>query len=84
MVRRRRARHHGHNAGREPVSREPTRVRPLTDVLVDLAAARGARLDFLRGENENTDTLRDEFGGLAILTRFQRCFRGARPRLRHK
>ena len=76
LVRRRRARHHGHNAGREPVSREPTRVRPLTDVLVDLAAA--------RGENENTDTLRDEFGGLASLTRFQRCFRGARPRLRHK
>ncbi len=53
-----------------PFSDEPTRVRPLADVLVDLAAARGARLDFLRGENENTDTLRDEFGGLAGLTRF--------------
>jgi len=53
-----------------PFSGEPTRVRPLADVLVDLAAARGARLDFLRGENENTDTLRDEFGGLAGLTRF--------------
>jgi peptide subunit release factor 1 (eRF1) len=46
------------------------RVRLLKDVLVDLAAARGARLDFMRGENENTDTLRDEFGGLAGLTRF--------------
>ena len=55
---------------KSPFSGEPTRVRPLTDVLVDLASARGARLDFLRGENENTDTLRDEFGGLAGLTRF--------------
>jgi hypothetical protein len=53
-----------------PFSGEPTRVRPLTDVLVDVVAARGARLDFLRGENENTDTLRDEFEGLAGLTRF--------------
>src|SRR5918998_18022 len=53
-----------------PFSGEPTRVRPLKDVLVDLAAARGARLDFMRGENENTDALRDEFGGLAGLTRF--------------
>ena len=55
---------------KSPFSGEPTRVRPLTDVLVDLASARGARLDFLRGENENTDALRDEFGGLAGLTRF--------------
>jgi hypothetical protein len=55
---------------KSPFSGEPTRVRPLTDVLVDLAAARGARLDFMRGENENTDTLRDQFGGLAGLTRF--------------
>jgi peptide subunit release factor 1 (eRF1) len=47
-----------------------TRVRPLTDVLVDLAAARGARLDFMLGENENTDVLRDEFGGMAGQTRF--------------
>ena len=53
-----------------PFCGQQTRVRPLTDVLVDLAAARGARLDFMRGENENTDTLRDEFGGLAGLTRF--------------
>ena len=42
-------------------------MRPLTDVLVD---ARGARVDFMRGANENTDTLRDEFGGVAGLTRF--------------
>jgi hypothetical protein len=53
-----------------PFCGQKTRVRPLTDVLVDLAAARGARLDFVRGENENTDTLRDEFGGVAGLTRF--------------
>jgi hypothetical protein len=53
-----------------PYSGGPTRVRPLIDVLVDLAAARGARLDFIRGENENADTLRDEFGGVAGLTRF--------------
>jgi hypothetical protein len=53
-----------------PFCGQETRVRPLTDVLVDLAAARGARLDFMRGENENTDTLRDEFGGIAGLTRF--------------
>jgi hypothetical protein len=45
-------------------------VRPLTDVLIDLTAARGARLDFMRGENENTDILRDEFGSIAGLTRF--------------
>lgn len=55
---------------KSPYSGEPTRVRPLTDVLVDLASDRGARLDFMRGENENTDALRDEFGGLAGLTRF--------------
>jgi len=53
-----------------PFCGRKTRVRLLKDVLVDLAAARGARLDFMRGENENTDTLRDEFGGLAGLTRF--------------
>jgi peptide subunit release factor 1 (eRF1) len=45
-------------------------VRPLTDVLIDLAAARGARLDFVRGEDEASDTLRNEFGGIAGLTRF--------------
>jgi hypothetical protein len=53
-----------------PFCGRKTRVRPLTDVLVDLTTARGARLDFMLGENENTDTLRDEFGGLAGLTRF--------------
>jgi len=53
-----------------PFCGQKTRVRRLTDVLLDLAAARGARLDFMRGENENTDTLRDEFGGVAGLTRF--------------
>ncbi len=53
-----------------PYSGEETRVRPLKDALVDLAAARGARLEFMRGEDENTDTLRDEFGGVAGLTRF--------------
>ncbi|HZY64826.1 MAG TPA: hypothetical protein VFE21_02970 [Rubrobacteraceae bacterium] len=53
-----------------PYSGEETRVRPLKDALVDLAAASGARLEFMRGENENTDTLRDEFGGIAGLTRF--------------
>ena len=53
-----------------PFCSQKTRVRLLTDVLVDLAAARGARLDFMLGENENTDILRDEFGGIAGLTRF--------------
>ncbi len=53
-----------------PFCGQQTRVRPLTDVLVDLAATRGARLDFMLGENENTDVLRDEFGGIAGLTRF--------------
>jgi len=53
-----------------PFCGQKTRARPLTDVLIDLAAARGARLDFMQGENENTDILRDEFGGIAGLTRF--------------
>ncbi len=53
-----------------PFCGQETRARSLTDVLIDLAAARGARIDFVRGENENTDTLRDEFGGIAGLTRF--------------
>jgi hypothetical protein len=51
-----------------PFCGRQTRVRSLADVLVDLAAARGAHLDFVRGEN--TDALRDEFGGIAGLTRF--------------
>jgi len=53
-----------------PFCGRKTRVRQLKDVLVDLATARGARLDFVMGEDENTDTLRDEFGGIAGLTRF--------------
>jgi hypothetical protein len=53
-----------------PFCGQKTRVRPLADVFVDLAAARGARLDFMLGENENTDVLRDEFGGVAGLARF--------------
>jgi len=53
-----------------PFCGQKTRVRPLIDVLVDLAAARGARLDFMLGENERTDTLRNEFGGVGGLTRF--------------
>jgi hypothetical protein len=53
-----------------PFCGQKTRMRPLKDVLVDLSTARGARLDFMLGDNENTDTLRDEFGGLAGLTRF--------------
>jgi hypothetical protein len=53
-----------------PYCGQKTRVRPLTDVLIDLSNARGARLDFMLGENENTDVLRDEFGGIAGLTRF--------------
>jgi len=53
-----------------PFCGQKTRSRPLTDVLVDLTTARGARLDFMVGENENTDTLRDELGGIAGLTRF--------------
>src|SRR5215210_2616991 len=53
-----------------PFCGQKTRMRPLKDILVDLSTARGARLDFMLGENENTDTLRDEFGGIAGLTRF--------------
>jgi hypothetical protein len=53
-----------------PFCGQKTRTRSLQDILVDLSTARGARLDFMLGENENTDTLRDEFGGLAGLTRF--------------
>jgi len=53
-----------------PFCSQKTRVRHLTDVLVDLSHARGASLDFMLGENENTDILRDEFGGIAGLTRF--------------
>jgi hypothetical protein len=51
-----------------PFCGQQTRVRDLADVLVDLAVASGAHLDFVRGEN--SDALRDEFGGIAGLTRF--------------
>lgn len=54
-----------------PYSGEETRVRSLTNALMDLAVSRGARISFFRGENENADTLREEFGGVAGLTRFQ-------------
>jgi len=54
----------------ETLSGAQTRVRPLMDVLLDLAANRGARVDFMRGEDENATTLRDEFGGVAGRTRF--------------
>jgi hypothetical protein len=53
-----------------PFCGQKTRMRQFKDVLVDLSTARGARLDFVMGEGENADTLRDEFGGLAGLTRF--------------
>jgi hypothetical protein len=53
-----------------PFCGQKTRVRTVIDVLVDLAAARGARLDFVLGDDENIDTLRNEFGGIAGLTRF--------------
>lgn len=40
-----------------PYTGEKTRVRSLTNALMDLAAARGAGISFFRGENENADTL---------------------------
>lgn len=48
----------------------PTRTRPLMDVLVDLAGARSARIEFAREESEAYEALRGEFGGVAGLTRF--------------
>lgn len=52
-----------------PLDGSPTRVRPLMDVIIDLAEARGARLDFVRSNDEvaatpNEDTEREE-GGVA-------------------
>lgn len=47
-----------------------TRPRPLMDVLVDLARARGARIEFVRGDNEVAKALREECGGICGLTRF--------------
>jgi peptide subunit release factor 1 (eRF1) len=46
----------------------PTRARPLTSVLLNLATDRGARIEFMSGEN--AESLREEFGGLAGLVRF--------------
>jgi peptide subunit release factor 1 (eRF1) len=54
----------------ESPSGASTRVRPLVDVVLDLAANYGVRVDFMRGEDENAVALRDEFGGIAGLTRF--------------
>jgi len=68
-----------------PYTGAELRVRPLVDVLIDLADARGARLDFFRDEdpvegtpNEDAErrptgpaaTLREEFEGLAGLLRY--------------
>lgn len=39
-----------------PYSGEPTRVRPLMDALLDLAAERGARVELVRAEDEVADT----------------------------
>jgi peptide subunit release factor 1 (eRF1) len=46
----------------------PTRARPLASVLLNLATDRGARIEFMSGEN--AENLREEFGGLAGLVRF--------------
>jgi len=39
-----------------PYSGEPTRVRPLMDTLLDLAAERGARVELVRAEDEVAET----------------------------
>jgi hypothetical protein len=56
-------------AERCPFCGQQTRERPTLDALIDLAAACGARIDFIRGENENAAALH-EFGGPAGLVRF--------------
>ena len=56
-------------AEKSPFSGEPTRVRPLLDALLELAASRGARVDLVR-DGENARMLREELGGVAGLTRF--------------
>lgn len=70
---------------KSPYTGSKTRARPLSEILVDLAAARGARLEFLRSENPaaatpNEDeqrgaedpagTLLSEFDGLVGLLRY--------------
>lgn len=54
----------------EAYAGRPTRTRPLMDALVELANARGARVEFVREESEAYETLRGDFGGLTGLTRF--------------
>ena len=51
-----------------PYCGHETRLRPLVEALIELAAARGARIEFIRGEN--AESLREGFGGLAGLVRF--------------
>ena len=68
-----------------PFCGRKSRVRPLTDVIVDLATARSARLEFVRAQNEVAehpnevgreerrelaDVLREEFDGIVGLLRF--------------
>jgi hypothetical protein len=56
---------------REAIAAVADRPGPVFSAYVSVnAAARGARLDFMLGENERTDILRNEFGGIAGLTRF--------------
>ena len=45
-----------------------TRERELVDVVLDLAEARGTRVEFVRGEN--AEVMHKELGGLAGLVRF--------------
>jgi peptide subunit release factor 1 (eRF1) len=51
-----------------PYCGQRTHRRPLLEALIELAAARGARVESLRGEN--ADALREELGGVAGLIRF--------------
>lgn len=51
-------------------SLQKTRTRPLADVLVELAASRGARLDFVRREGGVYNDLREQYDGLVGLIRF--------------
>jgi hypothetical protein len=51
-----------------PYCGRPTRERSLSDAVLDLAAARDAPVEFVRGKN--ADLLQERLGGLAGLTRF--------------
>ena len=51
-----------------PYCGQEIRLRPLFEALIELAAARGARIEFMRGEN--AESLKEGFGGLAGLVRF--------------